>query len=347
MRLPAGSPDVRVIQRGNPELVGRPLARYDLAELMTRGVPEPELAADGLLYRGAVHSLAGEPEAGKTTLAAWWMRNLLEHGEAVVYLDEESGPELMAEKLDAVGITVSQVARLLHYYPFPSRSWDQADLAGLNAVLADVRPGLLVADSTSAFMAAADKDENWSRDVRRFVQQVLLEPARSYRLAAVITDHLSKSNGGGRYARGSGDKLAVVDVGYRLESITPFDRERSGLVKLVCTKDRRGYIGRGRAWEVQVLTGGGGIELSTTVAAAPLAITDGLSPAARKVLEALEAAEGLLTVKQIGDQVAAKHPPGLKRNTISAALTDLSEAGWVDQAEHGPRGLNYWMVAER
>ena len=83
-----------------------------------------------------------------------------------------------------------------------------------------------------------------------------------------------------------------------------------GLVKLSCTKDRRGYIGRGRAWEMRVLTGGGGVEVSTAVASAPLAITDGLSPATRKVLEALEAADGPLTVKQVGDAVAAKHGHG-------------------------------------
>jgi hypothetical protein len=347
MRPPAGSADMRVIQRGNPELVGRPLADQDLAELMRHSIPPPELLADGMLYRGAAHSVAGEPEAGKTTLLAWWIRGLLERGEAVVYLDEESGPELMAEKLDAVGVSADQVARLFHYYPFPGRAWDGDDLAALHAVLADVRPALLAADSMSAFMAAADRDENWSRDVRRFAQQVLLEPARAYGLAAVVTDHLVKNGSGGRYARGSGDKLAVVDGGYLLECLTPFDRERSGLVKLSCTKDRRGYISRGRSWEMRVLTGGGGIELSTAVAAEPPPITDGLSPAARKVLEALELAGGPLTVKQIGDQVAAKHPPGLKRNTISAALTDLSEAGRVDQAEPGPRGLNYWMVAER
>jgi hypothetical protein len=340
------SADVRVIGRGKPELVGRPLNRYPLADLMARGVPPPELLADGLLYRGAAHLLAGEPEAGKTTLAAWWMRELLSQGEAIVYLDEESGPELMAEKLDAVGIPIGQVAGLLHYYPFPSRTWDQSDLAGLHAILADVRPALLVADSMSAFMAAADKDENWSKDARRFVQTVLLEPARAYNLASIVTDHLAKNDGGGRYARGSGDKLAVVDVSYRLECVTPFARDRSGLVKLICKKDRRGYIGRDRAWEFRVLTGNGGIELDApTVAAEPLAITDGLSPASRKVLEALEAADGPLTVKQIGDQVVAKHGHGLKRPTIQLALRDLLEGGRVDQAEPGPRGVNYWMAA--
>lgn len=338
------SADMRVVGRASSELVGRPLARYDLAGLMARGVRPPELLAGGLLYRGAAHSLAGEPEAGKTTLAAWWIRELLAQGEPVVYLDEESGPELMAEKLDAVGVTAHQVAGLFHYYAFPGRAWDAEDLASLHAVLADVRPALLVADSTSAFMAAADKDENWSRDVRRFIQQVLLEPARYYHLAAVVTDHMTKSDGGGRYARGSGDKLAVVDVGYRLESITPFDRERCGLVKLVCTKDRRGYIGRGRSWDIRVLTGGGGLELDTVAAAQPLALTDGLSPATRKVLEALEASDGPLTVKLIGDAVAAKHGHGLTRPTIQKALGELLEDGRADRAEPVPHGAAYWSA---
>ena len=133
------SADVRVIQRGNPELVGRPLVRHDLAELMRQGIPPPELLAGGMLYRGGAHSLAGEPEAGKTTLLAWWLRSLLDQGEAVVYLDEESGPELMAEKLDAVGVRADQVGNCCTTCLFPSRAWDAADLTGLHALLADVR----------------------------------------------------------------------------------------------------------------------------------------------------------------------------------------------------------------
>jgi len=329
-----------------PERVGRPLHRVDLAKLARDGVPEPEFIADRYLYLGSLHALVGEAETGKTTLAAWWITGELQAGRSVVYLDEESGEELIVEKMLAVGATPEDLERLW-YFPFPSRVWDDADLAALRYVLEVAKPRLLVADSTAAMMAAANRDEDKAKDVRPFYQQVLLEPARDFHLAAVVTDHVTKSGNGGRYARGSGDKLNSVDVGYRTEIITPFDRQRSGLVKLVRTKDRRGWLGRDRAYDLRVLVGGGAIELEFTETQAAAAASRGPSPAANKVLQVLrEARPAALTNQGIGDAVAEKFGHGLTRSTISKVCAQLVEDGLADEADPGVKNAKYWTATE-
>ena len=75
-----------------------PLPDFDLGELASRGVEPPRLICSGMLYSGGVHCVAGQPGGGKTTLAAWWMLQHIRDGGAVMLLDEESGPEVMAEK---------------------------------------------------------------------------------------------------------------------------------------------------------------------------------------------------------------------------------------------------------
>jgi hypothetical protein len=333
----------QALQQEEQERVGRPLRRVDLAELARKGIPAPEIIGDPGLYRRSLHALVGEAETGKTTLLAWWIKDELQAGYPVVFLDEESGEELIVEKLLAVGATADDLERLW-YYPFPSRSWDSDDLAALGWVLEVAQPRLLAADSTAAMMAAADRDENKAGDVRTFYQQVLLEPARQHNLAAIVTDHVPKAAAGGRYARGSGDKLNTVDVGYRTELLKPFDRSQSGLVKLTRTKDRRGYLGRDRAYDLRVLVADGAIELGFSEAKTPTAPA-GLKPAAAKILEVLrDAKPTALTNRAIGDAVADRFGHGLARETISKLCGQLVEDGLIDQADPGVRGAKYWMV---
>src|SRR6266516_5324204 len=82
----------------------RPFVTVDLVELATAGVPAPELLCHGLLYRGALHSLAGPPDAGKSTLLYLWLAELLAAGHPAALIDEESGREATVEKFLALGI---------------------------------------------------------------------------------------------------------------------------------------------------------------------------------------------------------------------------------------------------
>ena len=87
-------------------------------------IEAPELAAEGMLYRGGVHTLTGPPDCGKTTLACWWMLQEVRAGGRVLFLDEEGGREVVAEKFQSLG---AQPGERIAYVPFPGRTWTDAD----------------------------------------------------------------------------------------------------------------------------------------------------------------------------------------------------------------------------
>jgi hypothetical protein len=319
----------------------RPFSTVDLQAVAEAGIPKPTLLFHGLLYRGMLHSLAGPPDSGKTTIALRAALDLLVQGETVVILDEEGGREVVAEKLLDLGATLADLdPERLIYIEFPARTWDEHDRAGLWELLGRVQPALVLADSVGAFLAVAGQNENWAEHTIPFFK-LLAQAARDHNSAVVVIDHVGKTEQASRYARGSGAKLQIADVAYMVEAIRPFSRHQDGLLRVTAPKDRRGHLHRHH--EIKVITDGGAMALEITAAADPADLA-GFSPAATKVLEALRALHSPATNRQIVDQIAAKHGHGLQRNTVSTALRDLSEAGLVDEAEPGPRGLKYWMA---
>jgi hypothetical protein len=328
----------------------RPFPRVDLAGLARAGIAPPELLCSGLLYRGGLHSLAGPPDSGKSTLLYLWAIELLGADAAVVLLDEEAGRELACEKLLALGASPELLARL-HYVEFPARGWDEADRRGLAALLAELRPALVGFDSAGAFLAQAGLRENEAPDVTSFYKGVLLAAARQSGAAVVVLDHVPKLEEATRYARGSGAKLQLVDVAYMIDPVKPFTREQGGLLKLAVTKDRRGYLTR--AHEVRVDVEDGRLALAVRAAAAgdaglgdPELAALGLPPAALKLLVVLRAAGGApLTARELVDRVAERFGHGLGRQTVSTSLNELAKRDLADgEEDRARRGEKRWWA---
>jgi len=346
------------------EPTARPFVPVDLAELARQGIPEPDLVCHGLLYRGGLHSLAGPPDCGKSTLLYLWALELLATGERVLLLDEESGREQVTEKLLALGATPELLApERLIYQDFPGRTWDPADHQALAELLERTRPALVGLDSAGAFLAVAGLSENESEHVTGFYKAVLLHAARTWNTAVVVLDHQGKADEAGRYARGSGAKLALVDVHLRVEAVVPFSRAQSGLLKLLVQKDRRGYLHRAHEIAVNVDAGEGTLALSFT----PVDHTPGpdgtraeefpgdpaatdpslaeLAPAARKLLVVLRQAAGQpLTSRELVDRVKGRWNHGLQRQTTSSALNDLAKRGLADGEQGDDHGQKRWWA---
>lgn len=321
-----------------------PLAfrEFDLAALIKQGVPLPVLLCGDLLYAGGLHSIAGPPDSGKTTIAMHWALQHVRGGGTVLFLDEEGGAEIVAEKLIAMDATPEEASRI-RYCPFPARTWNAGDVIALRELAADIQPGIVLWDSSAAFLSRAGMDENSATDVTRFWSRVLTPLARDDGAAVLVIDHDVKNGEASRYSRGSGAKLGATDVAFKVTIIQPFDRTANGVLRLTVTKDRRGWLHR---WhEIGVHTGSG-MRLAFTETTQDGALTAGLdlSPAEQKVLDALTDTPSAR--QEITDRIAARHGHGLTRPTVSAALNKLLRAGVADKLEQGTGKTTLWSATK-
>jgi KaiC/GvpD/RAD55 family RecA-like ATPase len=315
--------------------------RIDLGAILRGEVPAPDMIADGALYRGQVHLLAGAPDTGKTSLALCWALAVIRKGGTVLFIDEEGGRLIIARRLESVGYSADE-AGVIAYYPFPGRSredWTVGSSGWRDLVdeLGQCWPDLIIIDSAAGVLAAAGLDENSNADVA-VLWHALTVIARAPRLlpAIVIIDHVTKAEPESRYSRGASAKLAASDVMYRADLIRAWSRHEDGAVRLVVTKDREGYLRRHQRFRV----------LRDPLRFAPDEAAEigpdpgTWAPAKAKVLEALDAS--WRTITEITDRVYARHGHGLKRQTVSTHLTELEREHWAERRDTGTGRPALW-----
>ena len=228
-----------------PESSG--LAYFNLAEVahgQTPPVPTLLGRSDGafVLYPQALHWVSGEPGSGKSFLACAATMDVLRQGGRVVVLDYEDSAATLASRLVSLGAEDTQLKAVSFFQV--SGPIDESGAAWLAELVRDEDIQLVVIDSASESLSAEGCDENSSADVTRWVSY-LPRPLARAGAAVVVLDHVVKAKeGGGRWSRGSGAKLAVVDgAAFVLLAIVPFSRAQSGYAELRVAKDRHGSIG--------------------------------------------------------------------------------------------------------
>lgn len=310
-------------------LTGRVL----IGERIAGGAEPPAQLVKDVLYRGRLHAVNAPAGEGKTLLALWAGLEVLRQGLPVVYLDAENGPAVIAERLKDLGADPAMLDGLLHYYPSPEIALDAGALDALSATAEAVRPALAVFDSLPDFLAVAGANENDATDVTRWmlaIPQLLKDSG----CAVILLDHVAKAaEGRGRYARGSGAKLAKVDVSWSLLQTVPFDRGRVGEIELKLHKDREAYLPACQKFAVGGAEGGrlvfrradGVIEETGT---------DGLTDGARRALKTLEAGDrdGASGLSFTGWMSAAN----MAKTTFRRAMNDLLARGLAQK-----RGQRY------
>jgi hypothetical protein len=287
----------------------------------------------GLVYPGKVHVIAGEPEAGKGLLALAGCAERMGLGEHVLHLDFEDTPETAVARLRALGVPDPLIYGLFHY------ASPQDPLQGDIRQLVPPGTTLAVVDGVTEAMTLHGLKMLDNTDVATFLA-LLARPMAAAGAAVLLLDHVSRDREArGRGAIGAQHKLAGVDVSYMLDIVRPFGRGLEGLSRLTVTKDRPGFIratsaGRKLAADLELYSENEDL----AVLLKPISFDEpdplGLTPAGRRVLNALPSAHPGSSPQEIGDRVVEQGwEAGLHRVTIQKELRRLAESGLADSAD--------------
>lgn len=333
----------------------------DIGLLLDQGVApiEPELLvrSDGshLLYLARMNAFQGEPGDGKTTLAYMACVQVLTAGGVVVVIDFEDTAYSGVAKILALGADPYAVRTRFHYHR--AEHLDHAARAGLVAAVLHLGPQLVVIDGVAAALAQDGLDENLAPDYLTWLD-TLARPIAAGGPAVLLIDHVTKSKEDrGRWARGSGAKLAAIDgAAYSLVADPPFSRTTPGRIKLVVAKDRPGGVGPARATVALIhiepdTLGRLDWRISPSVftdedgkpATGP-AVSDELLKAVIFVLEDL-AGEGPLSKRRIAPQIRARNVT-FKNLVLDEALARL-ERDQLVICQPGPRGALLYSLPAR
>lgn len=298
-------------------------------------VEQPTVVAmsngEALLYAGRVHAFIGETESGKSWLAVEGARQELAAGGHVVYVDLEDSAAGVTGRLRALDVDPGVLVGRFHYVA-PGGPLTPAAAAGLDDLVARLRPRLVVIDGVSETMALLGLEDRSAIDVAGFYRML---PRRLAALgpAVVLIDHVNKDREQrGRFATGSQHKLSGIDgAAYGVEAVVPFARGRAGWARLTVAKDRHGTRRRGDAVaELHVDSSSGTLRVELRAVEARATTPSAFRPTTlmEKISRALEQTPGL-TARSLRTAV-----PG-KNDTKDLALELLIAEGLVEVKREG------------
>jgi archaellum biogenesis ATPase FlaH len=206
----------------------------DLGEIMEGGDTESDMLVEGLLVEGMHHLVYGKKESGKTWLLLACVKQLIDRGETVVWVDEEMGRRDFADRLYWMGLTPDDVSEHFVYLEFPVLNGSNESRALWAALLELKKPSLIVIDAQTEVLATADLNENSGTDVAKWLMWYLA-PARRLGAATAVIDHTGHEEQG--RARGSGHKGAQSKVELSITKPTPFSKDSLGVIKVTEEKN--------------------------------------------------------------------------------------------------------------
>ncbi len=343
MKPPLGVDDVAFNMNGRPDFgTWSPVDLTAIADGFESGEmvgPRPGLLQreDGvcLIYPGQVHSLSGEPESGKGWISLQLVAELVNDGQAVLYLDFEDSPQAIYARLRALGASRQAVLSHFHYV----QPEEPPSAEALDAVIGD--HVLVVLDGVSEAYSLVGLNTNDNGDATAFLRQVV-RPLATNGAAVLELDHVTKAKDGrGRYSLGAQHKLAGVAVAYTTDVIKPPSRLEAGLVKLRVEKDRHGHV-RGHAQgkviaEVRITPFDDGERVRVSMSA-PESMDNGPTFQMRRIADLLTATPGLM-FNEIDERISGRRE--WKRKAVDA----LIQHGYV-AVRSGANGAQLHVVVK-
>ncbi len=331
-----------------PPVSGTAWARVDLGDVVEglvagtlhRATPTvaPIRGGGALFYRGKVNGLAGESGAGKTWTVLAASAGVLDAAGVVVYIDHEDDAAGIVGRLLDLGVEPDAVRARFAYFN-PSEKPNAGDLQALAGLVADLRPVLVVVDSTGEGLALEGANPNADEEVAAWFLRVprrlsLVNYDDQPGPAVVVLDHVTKADEGGLWPIGSQRKRAAISgAQYMQRTVKPFDKHTPGHAVLVCAKDRHGNYRTGQRVAELHVTPGPTITLDAVEDATASGGVFRPTGYMAKLSAALAIASAPLSRNDVLDLV-----PG-RKDTKVQALAALVAGGYV-KVTPGPRKSN-------
>lgn len=197
----------------------------------------------GMFYRGKLHTVSSESEAGKTWLILIAAFEELRAGNHVVYLDFEDDEGGIVGRLLTLQTPAEWIRARFHYLRPTESVAAAANLADLNDLLVAHRPTLAVVDGVTEAMTMHGLDPLSNRDIAAF-GRILPRRLAVAGCATTCLDHVPKdADARGRYAIGGVHKLNGLDgAAYILEAREAFGVGLTGRSTILISKDRPGQL---------------------------------------------------------------------------------------------------------
>jgi len=301
--------------------------------------PEPTVGSVansdvGLFYPGRLNSVFGESGSGKTFFMLHVMKEEMEKGNDVLYIDYEDAPETAIHRLRQLGADDETIEDHLIYIR-PNEKWTPRIETELGTTLAGRNVTLTVLDSVGESIATDGYNPNADEEVARWFNG---SPRflKSLGVAVVLLDHVTKANVRNKdadHAAGSLRKRAAIDgAAYGIVVITPSSRHQDGESHIIPRKDRSGWRSRGSiAAVVKMLNGlNGTVAITVTQPTDATRKTLGPTRCMAKVSEYL----GLQQTAQSKSEIARN--VNFSPNVVSGAIDRLVNEGFCTQTD-GPR----------
>lgn len=212
--------------------------------------PRPTIGyrTDGvaLIYPGLVSSLYGESESGKSLVCQSIAASVLADGGTVYYVDYESGPGEVADRLLQMGATASDLLseRYAYIHPDVEPSASDEDNAAFAEEFAQEGIDLVVIDGVTSALQQSGLATESNDEVTRWMKNIPEKISTVTGAAVVTIDHVVKSTESrGRHALGAQAKMAALTgAGYYCEAKTSLGEGIRGELLIHVTKDRPGQV---------------------------------------------------------------------------------------------------------
>jgi len=311
--------------------------RVLLGQWVDGETPPTDWVIPDVLIRSHVHLLYGEPGCGKTIIGLSYLAQLVQDGQNVLLVDEESGIQMTALRLKAMGVAGAALDKHLHYFPFAGLTLEDAD--ALVAYVLDVQPAMVIFDSMADVLSASRLDENAGPDVTRWMMGVAVRLARECNTAVAILDHSTKDGANKAYSRGSGAKKAKSDVAWYVEKQSDFSASEMGQIALMRTKNRVGIMPERVVYEV----GGRDGELVCKPMDILQRVVSALGPSAVKALHIIELEGGEWTNQRLREAWTTDGAAPIGPERARQFLAELAFAGKI-QKEGNKRQTTYTLA---